>query len=141
VIFTSLIDEFPSNPDEIESNPNFLQNQIAKKGDVRVTMVGNTAFAVLIHSQDYENTRIDWRKGETLLKHSRITLPKELTEKCVTLLHRLNLRFGAIDLILDDSNDYVFLEINPNGQWAWIEKQTGYQISDEIVKLLCNEIF
>jgi glutathione synthase/RimK-type ligase-like ATP-grasp enzyme len=53
----------------------------------------------------------------------------------------LNLRFGAIDFILDESGEYVFLEINPNGQWAWIERKTGYKISSEIVNLLVNETY
>jgi len=53
----------------------------------------------------------------------------------------LKLRFGAIDFVLDKNEEFIFLEINPNGQWAWIEKLTGYQISHEITNLLVNESF
>jgi len=42
---------------------------------------------------------------------------------------------------LDKNSNFIFLEINPNGQWAWIEKQTEYQISNEIVNLLEHEYF
>ena len=59
----------------------------------------------------------------------------------LSLLKTLNLRFGAIDFILDKKGNYIFLEINPNGQWAWIEKQTGYEISNEITNLLEYECF
>ena len=62
-------------------------------------------------------------------------------EQCITLLKILNLRFGAIDFILDTAGNFTFLEINPNGQWAWIEKRTGYEISNEIVNLLEYESF
>lgn len=141
IIFTSLLKNKPDSVQQIKSCPNFLQSHIPKKGDVRVTMVGNKAFSTFIHSQDSDNTKIDWRKGETILKHSKIELTTELTNKCIQLLKSLNLKFGAIDFILDENDEFTFLEINPNGQWAWIEKQTGYKISNEIINLLQHESF
>lgn len=48
----------------------------------------------------------------------------------------LSISFGAIDLVRDKNGDYIFLEINPNGQWAWVEMETGLKISDEIIKFL-----
>ena len=59
---------------------------------------------------------------------------------CLKLTKKLELNFSAIDLILDKNKDYIFLEINPNGQWAWIEKRLGYNISCEIIKLLMENI-
>ena len=55
---------------------------------------------------------------------------------CIRLLKELNLQFGAIDMIKTPDGSYIFLEINPNGQWAWIETQTGLQISDAIINFL-----
>jgi glutathione synthase/RimK-type ligase-like ATP-grasp enzyme len=104
-------------------------------------MVGERAFAVLIDSQKDNETQIDWRRGEIPLKHLIIELPNNILSQCVSLLKILNLRFGAIDFILDKSGNFIFLEINPNGQWAWIEKQTEYDISNEIVNLLEYEYF
>ena len=47
-------------------------------------------------------------------------------------MSRLNLRYGAIDFICDQQGELWFLEINPNGQWAWIENLTGYPIAAAI---------
>jgi glutathione synthase/RimK-type ligase-like ATP-grasp enzyme len=141
VIFTNALTVRPSSKEQIEFSPNFFQRHIAKKFDVRVTVVGDTTFATLIHSQNNSKTKIDWRRGENRLKHTKTKLPDFIQEKCVLMLKELNLRFGAIDLILDKKNEYTFLEINPNGQWAWIEKQSGHRISKEIVNLLENENF
>ncbi|NDW08650.1 hypothetical protein, partial [Dysgonomonas sp. 520] len=127
--------------EQIEFSPNFFQNHIDKSYDVRVTMVGEKPFAVLIDSQQNNETQTDWRRGEFPLKHININLPDDITSQCVSLLKTLNLRFGAIDFILDKSDNYIFLEINPNEQWAWIEKQTGCDISNEIVNLLEYENF
>jgi glutathione synthase/RimK-type ligase-like ATP-grasp enzyme len=51
-------------------------------------------------------------------------------------MHKLGLNFGAVDMILTPDGRYVFLEINPNGQWGWVEDLTGMPISEEIIGLL-----
>lgn len=140
VVFTNQLKERPQK-EQIEFSPNLFQTHIKKLYDVRVTMVGEKAFAVLIDSQKNADTLVDWRKGECPLKHTKIELPDRILKQCISLLKTLNLRFGAIDFILDTNGNFIFLEINPNGQWAWIEKQTGYEISKEIVNLLEYEFF
>lgn len=140
VIFTNQLKEKPRK-EQIEFSPNFFQAHVKKLYDVRVTMVGENAFAVSIDSQNNADTLVDWRRGEHPLKHIKIELPDEILKQCISLLKTLNLRFGAIDFILDKNGNFIFLEINPNGQWAWIEKQTGYEISNEIVNLLEYECF
>lgn len=141
VIFTSELSEFPSDIAQIEACPVFLQSRVLKQVDVRVTVVGSKVFSTRIHSQTQLETSVDWRRGENILKHEVCVLPGEIEVRCVELLRRLGLRFGAIDFVQDTNGEYIFLEINPNGQWAWIEKQTGQEISGEIVKLLLNENF
>jgi glutathione synthase/RimK-type ligase-like ATP-grasp enzyme len=141
IVFTNHIKLLPKEKEKIEKCPLFFQNHIEKKADVRVTIVGQKVFTTLISSQTNEITKTDWRKGEILLEHMKLTLPDVLEKKCVLLLKHLGLKFGAIDFILDKDGNYIFLEINPNGQWAWIEMQTGYEISNEIVNLLINENF
>jgi glutathione synthase/RimK-type ligase-like ATP-grasp enzyme len=140
VIFTNLLKDKPKKK-QIEFSPNFFQTHIDKVYDLRVTMVGEKAFATLIDSQKDSETKVDWRRGETPLMHIKTELPDDILNQCISLLKILNLRFGAIDFILDEEGKFTFLEINPNGQWAWIEKQTGYEISNEIVNLLEYEYF
>lgn len=139
VIFTNKVDIDDTNKQRISDFPVFLQSQILKKADVRVTIVGSTVFAALIHSQNSPDAIVDWRRSESILEYSKIELPHEIIAKCIELTLKLKLNFGAIDLVLEPSGNYVFLEINPNGQWAWIEKQLNYKISDEIVSLLVKK--
>lgn len=137
IAFTSELTESPTD-EEIRCSTAYLQKEICKKYDVRVTVVGNKVFAAAINSQMLPDTKVDWRRGEHILKHNRITLPPDIESKCLKLLTELNLQYGAIDFVVDKADNYYFLEINPNGQWAWIEKQTGYDISGTIVDTLCN---
>ncbi len=136
IVFTNSLSRRPNSKKQIEFLPNFFQKQIDKKFDIRVTIVGETIFATKIDSQQEQITKVDWRRGERPLTHTKFELPKELQDLSVKLLKSLSLRFGAIDFIWDINDNFIFLEINPNGQWAWIEKQTGYKISDQIVDLL-----
>lgn len=135
VIFTTSVNAIDQRSiSSIHAAPIIFQRQIEKEFDVRVTVVGNNVFAVAIYSQENVDTMVDWRNGENLtLKHLAIDLPDDVRELCIGLVNRLHLRFGAIDLIKDRRGKYWFLEINPNGQWAWIENRTGAPIASAIV--------
>lgn len=139
IVYTSEITQ-AIKKEEAEYNINYLQDKIEKRYDVRATFVEEKCFAVTIDSQELEETRVDWRKGEHILQHTPIELPREILLKCIQLMKRLDLHYGAIDFILDKQGNYFFLEINPNGQWAWIEHLTGLPISKEIVKCLCFSV-
>ncbi|WP_223510705.1 hypothetical protein [Pseudomonas sp. BF-R-05] len=143
VIFTSRLAEIEDEQAEaIRLSPFIVQSEILKQYDVRVTVVGERVFATAIWSQDNEETITDWRKGSRPdLRHEKIVLDRRVVRQCVKLVQRLGLRYGAIDLVCDQSGKLWFLEINPNGQWAWIENLTGYPIAAAIVdELTVNAI-
>jgi hypothetical protein len=135
VMFTTRINGAgESDAASIALAPFIAQREILKKYDVRVTVVGTKAFATAIWSQANAETEVDWRQGSrTDLKHERIELDQSLKQRCINLVSALGLKFGAIDFICDQQDKLWFLEINPNGQWAWIENLTGYPISKAIV--------
>jgi hypothetical protein len=125
----SLIYTNPIGPAEAERldrvvyAPSLFQRYVPKLVEIRATVIGDKVFAVEIHSQDHADSRHDWRRGDTaLLRHELHLLPPEVEFKCAALVRALGLAFGAIDLILTPAGEYVFLEINPNGQWAWIQQ-------------------
>ncbi len=135
VIFTSEVPGLrESDRAALQIAPVIFQRNIPKKYDLRVTVVGNRVFSAAIHSQSNAATKVDWRKGsETTLAHEKFELPPDIARKCVEFVRLQNLRFGAIDLVLDDEGQFWFLECNPNGQWAWIENRTGMPIASAIV--------
>ena len=123
-----------SSPDDYNPFPSIVQRNIKKEYEIRVTVVNEAVFAAKVDSQSNADTKYDWRRKK--LKFECYDLPESISSKCISLVKRLNLKFGAIDLIKDKSGQYIFLEINPNGQWAWIEMDTGLLISDAIIKEL-----
>jgi len=136
VIFTNRLTLDEINSQRINNFPVYIQKLITKKFDLRVTVVGKTVFAARIDSQYKEESKIDWRNSSVPLEHSTYHLPKDICDNCIALTKSLGLNFGAIDLVVDEKDNYYFLEINPNGQWAWLEKRLGFPISKEITKLL-----
>jgi hypothetical protein len=117
--------------------PVIFQAYVPKQLEVRVTVVGSAIFAAEIHSQHTHRTRHDWRRYDHLetpyLPHD---LPAEVAKRCLRLVDELDLCYGAIDLVLTPDGRYVFLEINPNGQYLWIEHATGMPITGAICDLL-----
>jgi glutathione synthase/RimK-type ligase-like ATP-grasp enzyme len=121
----------------IEYSPAIFQAYVPKRVELRITVVGQRVFAVEIHSQLTHHTRHDWRRYDlSNTPHLPHALPCEIEERCVSLVKRLELCYGAIDMILTPDGRYVFVEINPSGQYLWIETQTGVPISAAICDLL-----
>jgi len=138
VIFTTRIHiDATTDSQAIKVAPMILQKEIRKQFDVRVTVVGDQVFAASIDSQSNPETQVDWRRSSKPdLRHLIHELPARLSAQCVQLTKMLGLRFGAIDFVLDPHGEYWFLEINPNGQWGWIESRTDLPIANAIVNEL-----
>lgn len=136
-IFTNLVTEtYIDQIDEYDLTPSIFQQYVHKDHEVRVTVVDGKVFSAAVDSQSEKETRIDWRKKKLLF--AAVELPIQIQNLCVELVKRLGLHFGAIDLIKDVNGNYIFLEINPNGQWVWIEQQTGLNISNAIIEYLTS---
>jgi glutathione synthase/RimK-type ligase-like ATP-grasp enzyme len=125
--------------DRLETCPAIFQQCITKDVEVRVTVVGERVFAAEIQSQRSRHARIDWRRYDlSHTPHLPHELPSAVAVRCCALLHELNLSYGAIDLIRDADGEYVFLEVNPNGQYLWLEHLTGMPISDAVCDFLAG---
>ena len=120
----------------------FVQNYIEKSFELRITVVMERFFACKINSQilDDDKGKIDWRQGYDYgLQHEIYELPQHIKAQCSMFLQRLGLRFGCFDFVVTPSGEYVFFECNPNGQWLWIEEETGMKISEAIVEVLTHQ--
>lgn len=135
VMFTTRLDPADLGSDAgLAAAPVILQDEIPKACDLRVTVVGDRVFPVAIGSQAHDETQVDWRRGvRPDLTHEMTTLPDDVIQACLALTRDLGLRFGAIDLVRTPDGGHWFLEINPNGQWAWIQERAGAPIASAIV--------
>lgn len=132
-----------SNLEEIRYTPCLFQEYVPKQVEIRVTVVGDKAFSCEIHSQENKRTIDDWRHynfdnlGD--VKHLVHKLPLEIQGKCLKMTEHFGLNFATFDFVLTPDEKYVFLEMNPNGQWLWIEDLTGLPISQAVADLLYDK--
>jgi len=124
--------------DLIRNTGGIFQEYIEKDYEVRVTVIGNDVFAAKINSQTDASGKIDWRDAvaKGLVKVEPYDLPEIVVRQCKSIIADYGLNFGAIDLILTPEKEYVFLEINCNGQWLWVEDLTNQPLIDSMVGLL-----
>ena len=120
----------------LEMAPVIYQRHLEKRCDVRVTIVGESMYPAVIQSQEANSAKVDWRRADVELAHEIHVLPDEIATACRRLMKALNLNFGAIDLVLTPKGEYYFLEVNPNGQWLWLEDKLRFPIADRIVEWL-----
>lgn len=137
---TKVAQEFLDNVGSLAYSPVMFQRYIPKKFELRSTVVGDNVFTAEIHSQEIEDTKIDWRKYnlDNLPVHKVHQLPDSVEESLKEMTRRLGLRFGAFDLIFTPDSKYYFLEVNANGQWGWIQFMTGLKIKEAIADLLSD---
>ena len=130
----------PTDLDDLSGlgiSPVIFQERIEKTSDIRVTVIDGEVFAAEIMSQAHPSSVTDWRSTEDPeLQHRVHELPALEKQLCLALVKRLGLEFGAIDLALTADGEYTFFEINPNGEWLWLQYQLGFPIAEKIAQWL-----
>jgi len=145
VVFTQLLTlDRLEELDSLAVCPAIFQEYVEKQVELRITIVGDQVFTAAIHSQEHPETQVDFRRlalmtNHESVKHTIFDLPIEIRSKLLSLMNKLGLVFGCVDMILTPRGEYVFLEVNPAGQWGWIEQMTGMPITEALVELLVSE--
>lgn len=118
--------------------PSLFQVQIKKKLELRVFFVNGRFYAMAIFSQNDKQTTVDFRKYNNTVPNRTVpyNLPKNIEDKLKGLMKELKLNTGSIDLIIDEQNDYVFLEVNPVGQITMTSKPCNYYLEKKIAEIL-----
>ena len=124
------------NLDDLANCPALFQKFIQKKNDVRITVVGNDIHAVsLVASDPSGEQRCDIRRNNMAdVIYGLVTLPEKVRQSIRRLMRHYKLQFGAIDMVVSVSGEWYFLEINPNGQWAWLDQTGGTNIGASFVR-------
>ena len=143
VVFTN-----PVKPEDLEDLsglslcPATFQELLPKSLEIRVTIVGHGVMSAAVDSQVSARAVHDWRRdGLRMLQDWRpYQLPNEVEEKILRLMDYFSLNYGAIDIILTPDNRHVFLELNPCGEFFWLERSPGLPISEAIADLLVSGI-
>lgn len=139
VVFTN-----PVNPEDLEDLsglnlcPATFQELLPKSLEIRVTVTGDRVLSAAVDSQVSARAAHDWRRDGLRMLHDwrPYQLPHDVEEKILRLMNYFSLNYGAIDIILTPDNQHVFLELNPCGEFFWLERAPGLPISEAIADVL-----
>jgi ATP-GRASP peptide maturase of grasp-with-spasm system len=118
--------------------PSLVQQYIEKKYELRIYYFKGEFFSMAIFSQNDSQTMTDFRKYNDEKPNRRVPfkLPLEISKKINTLMIKLGYETGSIDMIVTPNNEYIFLEVNPVGQFSMTSFPCNYNIEKKIAKYL-----
>jgi glutathione synthase/RimK-type ligase-like ATP-grasp enzyme len=105
--------------------------------DLRVTVVGDQVFTAEIDATA-TSYPVDMRMVLDEAAMRPAGLPAAVEKSLLALTQRLGLTFGAADLRRRPDGRHVFLELNPAGQWLFVEARTGQPITSAVAGLLAR---
>jgi ATP-GRASP peptide maturase of grasp-with-spasm system len=136
--YTSEIKELNYLSDTDIITPTLIQNKIEKSFEIRTFYLNGKFFSMAIFSQSIARTSLDFRlySNERPNRNVPFKLPKNIEIKLEKLCNRLNLNTCSIDLIYNKDKQFIFLEINPVGQFGMTSKPCNYKLDKLIAESL-----
>lgn len=131
IIFTNRVRETDfDHLDDLAGCPTLFQQSVRKQSDIRITIVDCDIHAFELTAKDIDGRqRCDIRRNNMLdVKYRTINIPQDVTVALRRLVASYGLRFAAIDMAVATDGQWYFFEVNPNGQWAWLDLCGGATI-------------
>tara|TARA_R110002020_G_scaffold334609_5_gene549883 strand:- start:213 stop:1157 length:945 start_codon:yes stop_codon:yes gene_type:complete len=119
-------------------SPSYVQEQIAKSYEIRVFYLEGKLFSMAIFSQNDKKTEIDFRvfDPEQPIRFVPYNLPKDVELKIIKFMKSINLNTGSLDFIKNTEGEYIFLEVNPAGQFGMTAYPCNYPLHKEVASTL-----
>lgn len=135
--YTAAVTEDQLPEDEVlRLCPGIFQPMLQKDFEIRVACLGDFLVAIRIHSQTKETAATDWRRGQLEIEMEPYELPREVAEGCRRLLRDLGLVSGSLDFVVAPDGEHIFLEVNPQGQFLFLETRAGLPLLDMFSEFL-----
>ena len=123
--------------DQVRLAPAIFQEYVPAEADLRVTVVGEQVFATAVTAA-VGGYQLDYRMDLPGAGFTPTELPPETEKRLRALMDRLGLVYGAIDLRRTPEGEHVFLEVNPSGEWLFVEERSGQPITAAVASLLAR---
>jgi ATP-grasp ribosomal peptide maturase len=136
LVFTSKVSVTDFDDVGLSLTMNLFQEWVPKRYDARVTVVGQRLFGVAIQAAS-SDAYVDWRTDYASLSYKPIDLPVRVSNGILAYMKCFDLLYGAFDFAVTDDHWY-FLECNANGQFGWLETETGLPITAAMADLLAG---
>ncbi len=119
-----------------------IQKKINKEADIRVFYLLGEFYAMAIMSQKSPQTSTDFRLYDYKNPNRKFPfrLPTTIEDKIKNLMSKMTLESGSLDLVLDTSGEYYFLEINPIGQFGMTSYPCNYYLEKRVAEIIFTNL-
>jgi hypothetical protein len=134
VLFTTRVQEDQLSP----ASPWMIQDLVEADKDVTVVCIRDALFAFEFDRGGLPERVLDWRQArvrnpdQAWRPHQ---LPPATADSIRQFMDRMSLHYGRLDFLLAGDR-YWFLEVNPNGEWGWLDPRGEAGIQDRLVQEL-----
>jgi ATP-GRASP peptide maturase of grasp-with-spasm system len=121
-------------------SPALFQEAIDKEFEIRSFFLNAQEYSMGIFSQKNSQTMVDFRKYDREYPNRRVPfkLPKEVYSMVLEFMKDIEINTGSFDFIYSNRGEYVFLEVNPVGQFGMVSMPCNYYIEKRIAETLCH---
>jgi glutathione synthase/RimK-type ligase-like ATP-grasp enzyme len=137
VIYTSRVtDAQLAHLQSLRNCPTLFQRMVHKELDVRICVIDDQMYAVGLHRLEEDGEqRLDIRRSNMAdVAYVAVVVPEQVRLAVLALVRSYGLRFSAIDMAVSRDGSWVFFEVNPNGQWAWLDLAAGTDIGGAFIR-------
>jgi ATP-GRASP peptide maturase of grasp-with-spasm system len=133
--FTSKV-KIDTLPDQFAIS--LFQENIQKEFELRIFYFDNTFYSSAVLSQHNSSTKVDLKntKADSPNRVLPFELPKNVSENLKKFLDKINLKCGSIDMIYSKKGEYIFLEVNPIGQFEQVSIPCNYNLFKKVAEFL-----
>jgi hypothetical protein len=132
LLFTTRVDDRELSP----ACPWMVQSYVQAEKDVTVAFVRDELFAFELDRTSFRDATADWREmpsdWEAALWQPH-ALPDAVSAGIFGLMAELGLHFGRLDFLLGPDG-YFFLEVNTNGEWAWLDTDGRHGLLPKVAR-------
>lgn len=120
--------------------PTLFQNKLDKAFELRIFYLAGDFYSMAIFSQKDEQTAVDFRKYNHEKPNRTVPylLSDEYKEKLTQLMQTLRMESGSIDIVVTTDKKFVFLEVNPVGQYGMVSFPCNYNLDKKIAQYLSH---
>lgn len=117
---------------DVSVAPAIYQHVVPGMTHLRINVFGDRVVAFEISSP-----LMDWRRDFAAPVRA-VQLDSALEQRCVDVVRALGLEMGVIDAKPLPDGDTCFLEVNPQGQFLFLEGATGVDVTGALAEFLCE---
>lgn len=126
-----------ADEEAVRKCPTLIQDRVEKIADIRLTVIGDQLFGARLDAVVADG--LDWRRPGTPVTYTPVEVPVPIRDGVKKMMKSMKLVYGAFDFGLTADGAWIFFEVNPTGEFAWLETECGWPLRDALIDTLLGQ--